>query len=224
MFRPHCTLAVALLTLFCGLQNHRASKRDGTISGSQVDAMVSRRVTSGPLSFGYGNFFMTSTDGKHLELEHRHASGNRRWGVSPTTAEDKLHTNVLLEGKMSQVVIARWSSASMLAVIKSVANNRATFWAMSFPKFSEKCFEQTSFSPKPHLLCERAVEDDILAVSGTVNSPAFAILIGVISADTPSKIESGTVFFEPCGFIEGLKQSTFRTETSVDVNDELEPQ
>jgi hypothetical protein len=224
MIRVFYGVTIFLVLQSLPVQKEGILKANESAGDNHTDSVKSSRVVSGPLSFGNGDFFMISSTGETLKLEHRQDSVTRQWEVTPTSAKGKLNSHSFFEGKISQLAIARWSKTSMIAVVKTVSNNSAKFWAISFPKFSEKCFEEQYFSPKCHFLCEVAIEHDILAVSGTVNSPAYTILVGAISSEAPSKIETGTIFFEPCGFIDEASGSSFRIEAKTDEKGTTEPQ
>jgi len=117
-----------------------------------------------------------------------------------------------LQSKGSRIVgvtLCKWSKTSLLAVIKVMEQDHATFWCLGI-QHTERIARDTKVIPAAAcFLTSGHSKDAVLSMSGDIEPPGLVIVLGARQANNPNSITHIKVFAEWCGEFAGIELTEF---------------
>jgi len=175
-------------------------------------------VKSGPVSLGDGDYVLVARGGHELSLQHVGTDGTSEWSIKPKELQNE---NVALGvrwpideigGRITQIVLARWSRPSLIAVVRISRGEKTEFWCLGFRHVVASSRGKNELAPRAALAIQGDAEDRVLALSANIDPPAFTIVTGQLSKTNPNAVEQGAIAFEWCGFEEFARAGRFKPE------------
>ncbi len=174
-----------------------------------------RRVLSTKVSLGHGDYTVVSKGGRDLFLQHSEGDSIREWRIRYRDVLSKSQHFAQLQplekrkSAITNLSLARWSSNSLLLVVKEVDGDRSLFWCLGLTKLDPSMALENELSGNAKFLMDGDQRDRVIALSGDLQPPAIAIIVGKQSESKPNEFESGVIAFEWCGDLDVLRAGQF---------------